>query len=163
MKELCQFMYSQSVRSLHQMLPVLNTSCCEAQVFHSLQRLNWCPVMEHITADKLHSIDIVLRSSSGLQIAIEVDGPSHFTSTVPLRPLGETLMRRRALSAMGWHVVSVAYDSWQALKTVHHRDEFMIDLLNNVIQGEAKPATHAEIPRIHHGHALPKPLTTSRE
>jgi hypothetical protein len=48
------------------------------------------------------------------RLAIEVDGPSHFSSNTR-EFLGLTLARRRLLEARGWRVHSVPYFDWAAL------------------------------------------------
>lgn len=48
-------------------------------------------------------------------VALEFDGPSHFCSNDPRRPLGHTLLKRRLLAARGFHVVSVPYFDWDAI------------------------------------------------
>jgi very-short-patch-repair endonuclease len=62
-----------------------------------------------------YAIDVTLPS---MRIAIEADGPSHFSRT-PHTPrpgaatpavLGPTAMKRRHLKALGWTVISV---KWQ--------------------------------------------------
>jgi hypothetical protein len=45
------------------------------------------------------------------RVAVEVDGPWHFTANT-LKPLGPFLLRRRALRLLGWTVVSVPYFKW---------------------------------------------------
>lgn len=45
-------------------------------------------------------------------IIIEVDGPFHFESYLQ-QPIGPTVMKRRHLEAMGFHLVSIPYTSWQ--------------------------------------------------
>jgi hypothetical protein len=47
----------------------------------------------------------------GGSIALEFDGPSHFTKGT-LGPLGHTRLRDRLLSAMGRRVVSVPFFEW---------------------------------------------------
>lgn len=44
-------------------------------------------------------------------IALEVDGPHHFTANT-LKPLGEMLARQRLLEARGWTVISVPFYIW---------------------------------------------------
>lgn len=41
-----------------------------------------------------------------LKLALEVDGPAHFTKNTA-RPLGHMVLKHRTLSKMGWTVVSV--------------------------------------------------------
>ncbi|GBF91353.1 hypothetical protein Rsub_04093 [Raphidocelis subcapitata] len=64
------------------------------------------------TPDGAFSVDVAaLHAASGLRLAMEADGPTHF-----LRPgrevSGHTLARNRALSARGCVVVSVPYWEW---------------------------------------------------
>lgn len=69
-----------------------------------------------------YAVDITI---PGLRIAIEADGPSHFSRTTPpstrssspsglsvLRQLGATAMKRRHLQRLGWTVVNVPYSDW---------------------------------------------------
>eukprot|EP00808_Paulinella_micropora_P014127 g16139.t1 len=57
------------------------------------------------------SVDISLVEC---KIAIEVDGPYHFSHDREgrPRPLGATLLKKRILQAMGWRVLSVPYFEW---------------------------------------------------
>lgn len=61
------------------------------------------------------------------QLAIEVDGPSHYCRNAPASsssaqqeseplPLGSTLLKRRLLEQQGWAVVSVNAAQWEALR-----------------------------------------------
>ncbi|GIL62383.1 hypothetical protein Vafri_16604, partial [Volvox africanus] len=51
-----------------------------------------------------------------IRIAVEVDGPSHFTANT-LQPLSPTIYRRRCLENRGWVVVSVPYWLWNQCRT----------------------------------------------
>ena len=46
-------------------------------------------------------------SIPALKIAVEVDGPVHFSRDGSRRPLGSTVFKRRHLAAMGWAPFSV--------------------------------------------------------
>jgi very-short-patch-repair endonuclease len=48
---------------------------------------------------------------AGRKVAIEVDGPFHFSVNTN-SPLGQTMIRRRLLRAVGWTVISVPYHTW---------------------------------------------------
>ncbi len=67
--------------------------------------------LECITADGLFSIDVAIADR---RIALEFDGPSHFTRNT-LEPLGHTRLRDRLLSVMGWQVVSIPFFEWDRL------------------------------------------------
>jgi hypothetical protein len=77
--------------------------------------------LEHITADGLFSIDLAIVDR---RIALEFDGPSHFTSNT-LEPLGHTRLRDRLLSAMGWHVVSIPFFDWARLHYPEQMDAYV--------------------------------------
>ena len=62
-------------------------------------------------------VDIALLEQ---QIAVEVDGPTHFTTAKAgskQRLLGTSQLKRRLLRGMGWRVVSVPYYEWDELRT----------------------------------------------
>lgn len=62
-----------------------------------------------------YAIDITIPSQ---RIAIEADGPTHMARTgPPTRPLGATAMKARHLSALGWVVVNVGFQQWNALSS----------------------------------------------
>jgi hypothetical protein len=89
----------------------------QREVGESLRRLGIPHELEYLTADGLFSIDLAIVDR---RIAIEFDGPSHFSSNT-LEPLGHSCLRDRLLSAMGWHVVSIPFFEWDKL----HRSEQM--------------------------------------
>lgn len=51
----------------------------------------------------------------GERVVIEVDGPSHFTRSVPRRVIGSTAVRDMWLAAMGLRVASVPFYEFSAL------------------------------------------------
>ena len=63
-----------------------------------------------------------------MRVAIEVDGPSHFTQVGT--PSGATLLKRRQLRATGWNVVAIPYFEWYRLdRNVQREDEYLCRLL----------------------------------
>ena len=90
----------------------LRVSDFQRQVGASLQRLGETAVAEeHITADG-HSLDYALVDE---RIAIEVDGPSHFVAHgdgARRNELGNTVLKRRQLGALGWRLVAVPFFEW---------------------------------------------------
>jgi hypothetical protein len=48
---------------------------------------------------------------------VEVDGPFHFSVNTN-SPLGQTMIRRRLLRAVGWTVISVPYHTW-CMRALH--------------------------------------------
>ena len=61
-------------------------------------------------------IDIVAQTKDDCLIAIEVDGPSHFTSNKPYRPLGATILKRHLMNSQSEYsaVVSVPFYEWHS-------------------------------------------------
>lgn len=63
-----------------------------------------------------------------LQVFIEVDPPSHF-STNSHRPLGRTVGRRCMLEACGYTVRSIAYYEWATLESDALQQAYLTRLL----------------------------------
>ena len=61
----------------------------------------------------------MLQTNAYAQVAIEVDGPLHFTSNT-LQPMGTSLLRLRLLRALGWKVLSVPFYEWCQLEDGKH-------------------------------------------
>ena len=99
----------------------VTVSKSQRQVGESLRRLGISHELEYTTADGLFSIDLAIVDR---RIAIEVDGPSHFTVNT-LEPLGHTRLRDRLLSAMGWQVVSVPFFEWDKLQRPEQMDSYV--------------------------------------
>jgi hypothetical protein len=80
---------------------------------------------EHLTPDGLLSIDIAIihnrvnteSSPSASRVAIEVDGPSHYSVNVDeqggFHSLGSTMLRDRVLARQGWMVISIPWWEWR--------------------------------------------------
>jgi hypothetical protein len=98
----------------------------------------------------LAAVDIAVPSR---QLAIEVDGPSHFcrnsppsTSSTPasaptaqpqLVPMGGTLLKRRLLQQAGWTVVSVGTAQWEQLRGAQQKRAFLGAAIAAATQGAA--------------------------
>lgn len=66
--------------------------------------------MGEVQTEEGYSLDFVVEWRSQ-QIAIKVDGPSHFVGRTPN---GATLLKRRLLRHLGWRLVSIPYWEWSA-------------------------------------------------
>ena len=99
----------------------VTVSNSQREVGESLRRLGIPHELEYITADGLFSIDLAMVDR---RIAIEFDGPLHFTTNT-LEPLGHTRLRDRLLSAMGWHVVSIPFFDWDRLQHMSEKDDYV--------------------------------------
>ena len=72
-------------------------------------------VLEYRTDES--AIDIAIPR---LNVAIEVDGPTHYFRNRPV-PLGRTLFKRRLLGLQGWRVVTLEYLQWRRSQTPAER------------------------------------------
>ncbi|KAK2080103.1 hypothetical protein QBZ16_002499 [Prototheca wickerhamii] len=114
-----------------------NTKVVTISEFHSevsrlLLSMGVAHDFEHLTQDRLFSVDIAL---SNEKIALEVDGPHHFTVNT-LEPMADMYWRRTLLRARGWRVVSVPFYHWSGTE-----DEDRKALLRRLIaQAREEPA-----------------------
>ena len=121
-----------AVKSRREEARRVTVSNAQRQVGESLHRLGVAHELEYITADGLFSIDLAVVDR---RIALEFDGPSHFTRNT-LEPLGHTRLRDRLLSAMGWHVVSIPFFDWDRLHQPEQMDAYVKQRLSH---GPPKP------------------------
>ncbi len=110
----------------------MTVSKSQQEVGESLRRLGVSHELEYITADGLFSIDLAVLHR---RIALEFDGPSHFTRNT-LEPLGHTRLRNRLLSAMGWHVVPIPFFDWARL---HHPEQMDAYVRHRLLQNAPAP------------------------
>jgi very-short-patch-repair endonuclease len=116
-----------AVKSRREEARRVTVSNAQRQVGESLRRLGVSHELEYITADGLFSIDLAVVDR---RIALEFDGPSHFTRNT-LEPLGHTRLRDRLLSAMGWHVVSIPFFDWDRLHQPEQMDAYVKQRLSH--------------------------------
>ena len=67
---------------------------------------------EEVRTPQGYSLDAVV-VVEGRDVAVEVDGPSHFVGRTGT-PSGSTMLKRRQLRAAGWPLLSVPYWEWNA-------------------------------------------------
>lgn len=81
-----------------------------------------CHKLLHINCVHVHSKDkqILRESAADEMIALEVDGPHHFTANT-MKPLGEMLARQKLLQARGWTVISVPFFRWSNKTTEYQQ------------------------------------------
>ena len=71
---------------------------------------------EEVRTPQGYSLDAVVLLS-GREVAVEVDGPSHFLGGEGGRtPNGATTLKRRQLRAAGWPLLPVPYWEWEAIR-----------------------------------------------
>ena len=124
-----QSMLDVAVKARREDARKVTVSNAQLEVGESLRRLCVSHELEYITADGLFSIDLAVVDR---RMAIEFDGPSHFTRNT-LEPLGHTRLRDRLLSAMGWHVVSIPFFDWDRLQRPEQMDAYVQQRLSQVL------------------------------
>jgi hypothetical protein len=62
------------------------------------------------------TVDILIKPPGGAPIAVEVDGPTHFTALPPFRNLGHTVLRNRLLEARSG-LNRLLHHAWPLLST----------------------------------------------
>lgn len=120
-------MQAQAVKCWKTMMRISRVSVFQQDVSDVVAALQIEHQMEYLAQDGLFSVDVAILSE-GKSIAIEVDGPFHYTLNTH-QPLGHTLLRRRLLTAMGWTVVSVPYFDWNRLQSGLDKAHYMARLL----------------------------------
>ncbi len=95
--------------------------------------------MEGRTTSNRHSVDILIRFR-GTMVAMEVDGPMHFTANRPYRRLGRTVLRDRMLAGQGLRVVSIPWFEWAECKGDQARQEYLLRKLEVAV---ARPGRRA--------------------
>ena len=89
-------------------------------------------ISDEDTGDKRNSISgNGGNGGQGTKVAVEVDGPTHFTSTRPFKALGPTRLRRRLLEARVDRVVSVPFYDWDAAKSASAKKRLLESLLTS--------------------------------
>ncbi|KAK9844941.1 hypothetical protein WJX74_008931 [Apatococcus lobatus] len=95
---------------------------------------------EAVVEDGQFSVDIKLLGNAE-KVAIEFDGPYHFTVNLQ-QPMGSTLLRRRTMRALGWTLISVPFYHWHSLLTVPDKAAYLYVILEKagVMPARATPA-----------------------
>ena len=90
---------------------------------------------EEVRTPQGYSLDGVV-SRGGREVAVEVDGPSHFVGRTPT-PTGATALKRRQLRAAGWALLPVPYWEWDALGSEVAKQEYLQPALEGLGQEAA--------------------------
>lgn len=94
-----------------------------------------------------YAVDITIPS---MRVAVEADGPSHFSRTPGpsgrLLQLGATAMKRRHLTRLGWTVVNVPYSDWDKQVDEQQRVGYLKQRIAQATKEGAAAAASAAAP-----------------
>ena len=97
-------------------------------------------VDEEVRTELGYSVDAVVLWGS-CEVAVEVDGPSHFVGRTPT---GATALKRRLLTQDGWRLVALPYWEWSALgRRAEAQREYLRRRLDGVVAGLEQPTRDA--------------------
>ena len=111
----------------------------QRDVVASLEALQLAP-REEVLTPQGYSLDAVV-SHGGREVAVEVDGPSHFIGRTPT---GATALKRRQLRAAGWELVSVPYWDWYQLRSKADKQAYLQAALEGLQGPHEAAAEEAE-------------------
>ncbi|OVA06288.1 RAP domain [Macleaya cordata] len=74
-----------------------------------------------------YSLDAVLTDK---KLALEIDGPTHFSRNLG-NPLGHTMLKRRYISAAGWKLVSLSHQEWEELQGEFEQLDYIRKILSD--------------------------------
>lgn len=76
-----------------------------------------------------YTVDVALVEK---KVALEIDGPTHFSRNTGL-PLGHTMLKRRYVTAAGWKVVSLSLQEWEEHEGSHEQLDYLREILNGCL------------------------------
>eukprot|EP00873_Tetraselmis_striata_P046235 jgi/Tetstr1/466499/TSEL_011006.t1 len=88
------------------------TSEFQESIFRVLSQLVPDVKMEDMSEGGMFMIDMAFRDAAGKRVAVEADGPRHFTNSVPVRTLRAYELRNDMLRAEGYIVVNIPFYDW---------------------------------------------------
>ena len=110
-------LYDRSTAAWRDRRNFLSTSSLQRQVAAALRNKGLHCELEFCPSDSNIVIDVaVFDDETNSRVAVEVDGPSHFSTNVPGHALGAVKLRNELLRHSGWQVVTVPYFEWTRLR-----------------------------------------------
>lgn len=78
------------------------------------------------------------------KLALEIDGPTHFSRNTGV-PLGHTILKRRYITAAGWKLVSLSYQEWEELQGGSEQVEYLREILKDHLDKRYDSSTLTEV------------------
>nr|AKM76700.1 AT2G31890-like protein [Geranium incanum] len=113
------------------------TSLFQKDVAHLLVAtgLDW--VKEYVVDG--YTLDAVVVDK---KVALEIDGPTHFSRNTFV-PLGHTMLKRRYIAAAGWKVVSLSNQEWEELQGEFEQLDYLRAILAPALDESTTPVDEA--------------------
>ncbi|KAG6401952.1 hypothetical protein SASPL_138820 [Salvia splendens] len=70
------------------------------------------------------------------KVALEIDGPTHFSRNTGV-PLGHTMLKRRYIAAVGWKIISVSHQDWEELQGEFEQLDYLTRILGDALGYES--------------------------
>lgn len=99
--------------------------------------LEW--VKEYVV--DVYTLDAVIVDK---KLALEIDGPTHFSRNTGV-PLGHTMLKRRYVTAAGWKVISLSHQEWEEHQGAFEQVEYLREILKDHLNEGYANTTLTEI------------------
>eukprot|EP01024_Parvocaulis_polyphysoides_P035410 TRINITY_DN3136_c1_g3_i2.p1 TRINITY_DN3136_c1_g3~~TRINITY_DN3136_c1_g3_i2.p1 ORF type:complete len:333 (-),score=38.24 TRINITY_DN3136_c1_g3_i2:387-1241(-) len=112
----------------------------QKQVYRRLGSLCQRPGLEATTEDGQMGVDIsIINREKNQKIAIEIDGPTHYTINQPYKSLLRTIFRNQKLELKGWHVICVPFYEWEEFGyNAERKDQYLKNKLGRFFKSDAQ-------------------------
>lgn len=108
----------------------MQDSVHQREVVSVLQTLGLDVHKEHQDPITGYMVDLAIFPNEDRRVALEVDGPHHYTRNTGAL-LGNAQMKQRHLQSAGWRVVRVPHRSWEAVQGPAAQRGFLRGLLDS--------------------------------
>ncbi|CAK8560885.1 unnamed protein product [Lathyrus sativus] len=115
------------------------TSLFQKEVGHLLVSTGLQWVKEYVV--DCYSLDAAVVDK---KLALEIDGPTHFSRNTDV-PLGHTMLKRRYITAAGWKLVTLSYQEWEELQGGSEQMEYLRGILEDDIDKRNVSTTLTEV------------------
>jgi hypothetical protein len=123
-------------QAVQQQQGAVHVSQAALAVGQTLRQMGFSPRSEQLVADGAFRVDWAL-TWLGAPVVVEVQGPWHYTRTLPRRLLGSSRWRLQQLRARGLTVVEVPLHVWGDLEGKREKQRYIMQLLQaHVLHGK---------------------------
>lgn len=103
-------------------------STAQREVYDCFLRMGFHKAQLETAIDGI-SLDIILQEP--IQLAVEVNGITHFARNAVDLPVGNAEWKKRLLHAMHWKLISIKVDQWNQLRGPENRAKFLADAIRS--------------------------------